>query len=266
MTAERIQTDGHAIDLNYRRQSIATRLRTFKNHPSGTAGCLVLCAYLVVAIIVPSVVPYSPNTLSDASLAGPSGAHLLGTDSLGRDLLSRCLIGVRISITVGFLSSALALVAGSLVGLVSGFMGGITDSTIMRFTDVLIALPALLLAIGVVAAFGSGEFQVSTALALVYFPIFARLARAVVLREREREYVEAMRALGASGLHILFLDISRNVVGPLILQAALSIGFAVILEASLSFLGLGLAPPTPSLGSVISNGRGYMQTNTLGWC
>lgn len=232
-----------------------------RRHIIGIIGLCALAAYIVIAFVAPYVVPYSPNTLGDSALAGPSSDHLFGTDSLGRDLLSRCLIGIRISVTVGFLACGLALATGTLIGLVSGYVGGVVDALIMRITDVMIALPALLLAIGVVAAFGSGELQVSVALGLVYFPVFARLARAGVLREREREYVLAMRSVGAGGVRILFVGISRNVIGPLVLQAALSIGFAVILESALSFLGLGLAPPTPSLGSIISNGRGYIESN-----
>ena len=238
-----------------------TVVRFIWHHRIGATGAMVLLAYAFIALVVPAIVPRSPNTLSDVALSGPTARYPFGTDNLGRDLLSRCLIGIRISVTVGLLASAMALVAGSFVGLISGYTGGVVDAVIMRVSDVLIAFPALLLAIAVVAAFGAGEVQVSLAISLVFFPVFARLARAGVLNEREREYVLASRAAGAGPARILFIDISRNVTAPLILQAALSVGFAVILEAALSFLGLGLRPPTPSLGSIISGGRSYMQDN-----
>lgn len=248
---------GESGTLRVRRR---TQTRAFlRRRPLGTLGLALLLCYIVVALVAPQVVPYPPNSNGADALASPSAAHLFGTDDLGRDLLSRCLIGIRISITVGFAATLIAGVVGSTAGALSGFFGGPLDMLLMRIIDVLVAFPALLLAIAIVALFGAGELQVSLAIACIFFPTFARLARAGVLSERRRDYVEAAAAAGASQLRLIALDIAPNIVTPLVLQAALSIGFAILIEAGLSFLGLGLRPPTPLLGGMISEARVFMQ-------
>ena len=223
-------------------------------------GIIVLLTALVVGIFAPLVAPYDPLKQDLLlTLKPPDAAHLLGTDNLGRDVLSRVIWGTRVSLIAGFCSVAVAVVLGSLLGLLAGFSGGLTDGIVMRLVDAVLSFPALVLALALGAVIGAGLTGVVIALSVVYTPTFARLMRGQVLSVRTREYVEAARVIGSPGWRIVKQHVLPNVATPIVVQASLSIAFAILAEASLSFLGLGVAPPAPSWGGMINQGRGYLQ-------
>jgi peptide/nickel transport system permease protein len=223
-------------------------------------GAVVVAAAVVVAVAAPVLSPYDPfqQNLGNA-LARPGGAHPLGTDNLGRDVLSRVIWGTRISLLAGFASVAIAALAGSLLGLLAGYSGGRVDGLVMRLMDAVLSFPPLVLALALGAVLGAGLTGVLIALGVVYTPTFARLTRGQVLTVKARDYVEAARALGASGWWIARRHVLPNAATPIVVQASLSVAFAILAEASLSFLGLGVQPPDASWGSMINAGRGYLQ-------
>ncbi len=218
---------------------------------------LVLVVGLVgAALLADLIAPYPPDAqYADQGLQPPSAAHLLGTDQIGRDQLARIIVGARASITVGVLSMVFAATVGTSLGLLAGFYGHALDSVVMRFMDGLLAFPALLLAIFIVAVLGPSILNAVLAVAIVNTPSFARLTRAQVLSIREKEFVESSRALGASDRRIMLHAILPNCMSPLIVQFTLGIGLGILVEAGLSFLGLGVRPPTPAWGSMLSTGR-----------
>ena len=245
-------------------------------HPSNQTGFVAFCRRLwnvrlaavglsiigllvVCAVLAPFISPYEPNRqrLLEA-LQGPSAAHLLGTDENGRDVLSRILYGTRISLAAGIFSVSIALLLGVTTGLVSGYFGGKVDNVIMRFMDALLAFPTLVLALAITATLGPGLRNAMIAIGIVGMPIFARLTRGQVLSVREREFVEAARTIGAGHVRIMARHILPNVTAPLIIQASLSVAVAILSEATLSFLGLGVQPPEPSWGSMVSRGKDYL--------
>jgi peptide/nickel transport system permease protein len=223
-------------------------------------GALVLLGALVVALAAPLVSPHDPlkQNLGNA-LAKPSRLHVLGTDNVGRDVLSRVVWGTRVSLLAGFVSVALALLTGGLLGLAAGYAGGRLDGLLMRLMDAVLSFPALVLALALGAVLGAGLTGVLIALAVVYTPTFARLMRGQVLSITAREYVDAARALGATGWRVAWHHVLPNASAPMVVQASLSVAFAILAEASLSFLGLGIQPPAASWGSMINAGRGYLQ-------
>jgi peptide/nickel transport system permease protein len=223
-------------------------------------GAAVTAAALLVAVLAPLLAPYDPlkQDLGHA-LARPGWAHLLGTDNVGRDVLSRMIWGTRISLIAGFVSVAIAAAAGSVLGLLAGYAGGRTDGLVMRLMDAVLSFPPLVLALALGAVLGAGLGGVLIALGVVYTPTFARLMRGQVLTITAREYVEAARALGAPGWRIAWRHVAPNASAPIVVQASLSLAFAILAEASLSFLGLGVQPPAASWGSMINAGRGYLQ-------
>jgi len=215
---------------------------------------------VAVAIAAPLVAPHDPlaPNLGNA-LARPDRAHLLGTDNVGRDVLSRVIWGTRVSLLAGLVSVALAMVAGSALGLLAGYSGGRLDGLVMRLMDAILSFPPLVLALALGAVLGAGLAGVLLALGVVYTPTFARLMRGQVLAITARDYVDAARALGASGWRVAWRHVVPNALNPIIVQASLSVAFAILAEASLSFLGLGIQPPQASWGSMINAGRGYLQ-------
>jgi ABC-type dipeptide/oligopeptide/nickel transport system permease subunit len=223
-------------------------------------GAVVLLGALVVALAAPLVSPHDPlkQNLGNA-LAKPSRVHLLGTDNVGRDVLSRVMWGTRVSLVAGFVSVTLALLTGGLLGLAAGYTGGRVDGVLMRLMDAVLSFPALVLALALGAVLGAGLTGVLIALAVVYTPTFARLMRGQVLSITAREYVDAARALGASGWRVAWHHVLPNATAPMVVQGSLSVAFAILAEASLSFLGLGIQPPAASWGSMINAGRGYLQ-------
>jgi peptide/nickel transport system permease protein len=223
-------------------------------------GGSVLGLIAIVAVFAPLFATHDPNAINlRGTLAAPGGAHLFGTDDLGRDVLSRVVYGARLSLGVGVASVVLSTIIGSLLGLISGFWPGIIGSVIMRLMDAMLSIPALLVAIGITAALGAGLSNVVIAITVVYLPAFARLAYGQVLSLREQEYVQASWLLGAGSLRLLFRHILPNALGPIIVLAALRLSTAILAEASLSFLGLGAQPPTASWGSMVSAGRRYLE-------
>ncbi|HET7341214.1 MAG TPA: ABC transporter permease [Methylomirabilota bacterium] len=221
---------------------------------------MILAGALVLAVGAPLLAPYDPlrQDLGHA-LARPGYAHLLGTDNIGRDVLSRVIWGTRISLLAGFVSVALAFTAGGTLGLVAGYSGGRVDGVLMRAMDAVLSFPPLVLALALGAVLGAGLTGVLIALGVVYTPTFARIMRGQVLGISARDYVDAARALGAPAWRIACRHVLPNAATPLVVQASLSVAFAILAEASLSFLGLGVQPPAASWGSMINAGRGYLQ-------
>jgi ABC-type dipeptide/oligopeptide/nickel transport system permease subunit len=223
-------------------------------------GAVVVFGAVLAAIATPLVSPYDPLKQDLAnSLARPSFGHALGTDNVGRDVLARVIWGTRVSLAAGFVSIALAASFGSLLGLLAGYWGGRVDELIMRVVDAILSFPALVLALALGAVLGAGLGGVLIALGVVYTPTFARLMRGQVLTIKAREYVDAARLLGAPAWRIVMRHILPNAATPIVVQASVSVAFAILAEASLSFLGLGVQPPEPSWGSMINAGRGYLQ-------
>jgi peptide/nickel transport system permease protein len=198
----------------------------------------------------------------DLIVSPPSKQHYLGTDSFGRDILSRTIYGARVSLRVGFVAVILALSMGLPIGLLSGYMGGLTDAILMRLADALLAFPAILLAVAFIGILGPGETSVMLGLGIVYTPIFARVARAKILSIRELDYIKAAKSIGASDFRIICLHLLPNAIGPVIVQVTVAFAFAIIAEAGMSFLGLGTQPPTPSWGLMLAEARPYIQQST----
>ena len=226
-------------------------------------GLIVLGLLVVAALFGERLAPYNPNVVSVPDrLQGPSLQHLFGTDELGRDVFSRVMVGARVSLQVGFIAVGISLTAGVLLGLIAGFYGGWIDDAIMRLTDMLFAFPAILLAIAILAVLGPGIANAMIAIGIVYTPIFARITRGSVLSVREQVYVRAARSVGASDFRLLRLHVLPNVLAPIIVQTSISLAFAILSEAALSFLGLGVQPPDPSWGRMLAEGRGFID---LAW-
>lgn len=224
-------------------------------------GVLVIFLLILSAILAPLIAPHSPTdqSLMDARMS-PNTTHWLGTDNLGRDTFSRVVYGSRVSLQVGIIAVGISLIVGTSLGLVAGYAGvSLVDSVIMRFMDALLAFPALVLALAITAALGPSLTNVMIAVGIVGIPIYARLVRGQVLSVRQREYVEAARTIGAPGSRIMVRHILPNVTAPLIVQASIGVAVAIIAEASLSFLGLGVQPPTPSWGGMISVGKDWLK-------
>src|SRR5215467_878811 len=223
-------------------------------------GAAVLLTAVIVALAAPLLSPYDPLAQNlGNSLARPGRAHWLGTDNVGRDVLSRVIWGTRVSLVAGLVSVVLAVVAGGVLGVVAGYCGGRIDGLVMRVMDAVLSFPPLVLALALGAVLGAGLAGVLLALGVVYTPTFARLMRGQVLSITARDYVDAARALGASGWRVAARHVVPNAINPIIVQASLSVAFAILAEASLSFLGLGIQPPQASWGSMINAGRGYLQ-------
>ena len=223
-------------------------------------GAFILVAALVLAVWAPVLAPHDPLKQNlGSALARPGADHWLGTDNVGRDVLSRVVWGTRVSLVAGFVSVAIALVTGTALGLVAGYCGGTIDGLLMRAMDAVLSFPPLVLALALGAVLGAGLTGVLIALGVVYTPTFARLMRGQVLAITARDYVDAARALGAPGWRIACRHVLPNAAAPIIVQASLSVAFAILAEASLSFLGLGIQPPAASWGSMINAGRGYLQ-------
>ncbi len=234
--------------------------RVIRN-PIGMFGLSVLSLLVFCAITAPIISPYDPLAQHAGSeLRQPSAQYLLGTDNLGRDILSRIIYGSRASLLVGVVAVALGAGAGIATGLAAGYFGGIVDTLIMRFYDALLSFPAILLGIAVVSVLGTGMLSVAYALAIASLPTFARLMRSRVLAERERDYVLAARCCGSSDRRIMWLHVLPNAVAPLLIQISLAMGFSVLAESALSFLGLGTQPPYPSWGAMLNESRAYLRT------
>jgi peptide/nickel transport system permease protein len=237
-------------------------MKTFKRFARNfafTSGLLLTVVLVVVALAAPLLAPHDPS-VQDTSrrLEAPSNEHPLGLDDLGRDVLSRIVWGARVSLRVGFSVVILASLVGVTLGAISGYFGGIIDVLVMRLCDILLAFPGILLAIALVAVLGPSLNNVILALASIGWVGYARLVRGQVLKVREMEYVTAAKAMGAKSPRVIVLHVLPNVINPVIVMATLGLAGAILAEAALSFLGLGVQPPTPSWGAMLTSGRRYL--------
>jgi len=224
-------------------------------------GTALILLVVLLAAFADLVAPYDPTEMKVAdALKRPSAPHPFGTDRFGRDVLSRTIHGSRIALGVALSSIAIAFAAGTVLGLVGGYTGGWPDLVIGRVMDVLFSFPTLILAIGIAAMLGPGLNNAALAIAVVYAPLFSRVARGPVIAEREKDHVVAAQGLGAGWPRVVFRHILPNVLAPLIVQASVSLAFAILIEASLSYLGLGTQPPDPSWGTMLNEGRTYLET------
>lgn len=243
-----------------RRSAIILAARQFARNWAAVAGLVTLSLLVVLSLLAPVLAPYNPIAIKLADkLQAPSGAHLLGTDYFGRDVLTRVLYGGRVSLAVGLLVVVIAMVIGVPLALVSGFFGGRVDNLLMRLMDAFLTFPPLLLAVAIVGSLGPDIQNVMLALGIVNVPVFARLVRGSTLAVREEVYVAAARALGASAPRIVFSHLLRNIVAPIAVQMTVTFSGAIIAEASLSFLGLGAQPPVPSWGRDLNEARRYLE-------
>jgi peptide/nickel transport system permease protein len=240
-----------------------TILFTFARNRTALLGVIIILALSLAAVFAPLISPTDPLHMDfDALMQSPSMDHPAGTDSLGRDNLSRIIWGGRVSLQVGVLSMVIATVIGVSAGLAAGYYGRWVDTIIMRIVDAILAFPALLLAILMVAVLGPSLRNAMLAIAVAFIPSFARVTRANTLSIREKEYVEGARAIGASATRIMLRTILPNTLSTVIVQVSLGMSYAILIEAGLSFLGLGIQPPTPSWGYMLATGREFI---TLAW-
>lgn len=235
-------------------------VRRFLRNRQAVAGLIMLTILVFCAVFAPVIAPYDPIKQDLRNrLDPPSWEHIMGTDELGRDIFSRILYGARISLTVGLIAVSLSCVAGCLLGVIAGYYGGVLDNIIMRCADVLMAIPSILLNIAIVAALGTGLQNVMIAIGISSIPGYCRIMRASILSLRDQEFVEASRAAGAGGVYIITHHILPNCLAPLIVQATLRTGSAILSCASMSFIGLGIVPPTPEWGAMLSSGREFLR-------
>jgi len=221
-------------------------------------GLIILAIFLLVAIFASLLAPYDPNEMSLDMMSAPSFQHLLGTDDLGRDLFSRIIWGTQVSLFVGFITVAISMTAGVFLGVWAGYYGGWIDMIIMRYIDLQWAFPNFIIAVYLVAVFGTGLLNIIIAISLAFLDDFARVARSMVLTIKEQPYIDAARVQGTSDFRIMFKHILPNSVGPIIVQASVSISYAILGEASLSFLGLGVNANTPTWGLILADGRSFI--------
>jgi len=237
--------------------------RTVTRDKLAVAAAVFVVVLTAVAVFAPLVAPYPPDTTVAAPFLGPSWHNLLGTDELGRDILSRLIFGTRVALLVGGIATAIAMAIGVPLGIAAAYYGGTLDTVSMRIMDGLLAFPSLMLALTVVAVLGPGMWFVMMAIGVTSVPIYARLSRATALQTKELLYVDSARAVGASNARILVRVILPETASVLSVQTTLSFAYAVLTEAALSFLGLGIVPPTPSWGSMLATSLQYMSQSPL---
>ncbi|RCW49920.1 ABC transporter permease [Halanaerobium sp. MA284_MarDTE_T2] len=232
----------------------------FKRNKLALIAAAVIFLEVLLAIFAPLIAPYDPREPDYVNfLKGPGENHLLGTDDLGRDVFSRLIYGIRVSLSAGLISVLIALAVGIPIGLIAGYYRGFLDEfVIMRFTDAMMSLPSLVLALALSAIMGAGLKNAMIAIGIIFTPRYIRLVRGEVLSIKEAQFVEAAKSLGMSDIRILFKHILPNIMSPILVQATLSIASGIIVEASLSYLGLGTQPPIPSWGTMLSTGQGYL--------
>jgi peptide/nickel transport system permease protein len=257
MDAAMTTPEAAAVPRPVRRRRLLPR--QLSGSPLALAALAVVAGWIAVAVLAPSLAPYRPLAQSIAGRLQPPGpAHWLGTDPLGRDILSRILYGARLSIPVGVIAVALAVVLGTMIGGTAGFLGGAADEAIMRGTDLMLAFPTVILALVITAALGAGIRNAIIAIMVAWWPSYARLVRGLVLALRDREYVQAARAVGGSRLRIFLRHVLPGTISPVVILSTLDVGHAILTFASLSFLGLGPPPQIPEWGSMIAAGRNYL--------
>jgi len=238
-------------------------LRRFLRHPGGMLGAVLLLALVVLAVFAPRIAPYDPLRVNPiAALMPPSAEHWMGTDTLGRDVMSRVIHGARISLRLGLVSVSIAMSLGILIGILAGYLGGRVDGVLMRLIDILLAFPSLVLALIAVFALGPGLTNAMIAVGISSIPAYARITRAEVLSAKENLYVQSAQALGAPAGAVMFRHILPNIIAPNIVLGALGTGSAILAGAALSFLGLGAQAPIPEWGLMLAQGRSFM---SLAW-
>lgn len=243
--------------------------RRFRRNKSAVLGLFMLLTLIVLAVFAPIISAHDPlqqdlihrmqPPFQSAAAPNHSPGHLLGTDELGRDMFSRIVYGARISVSVGLIAVSISLVGGIILGSLAGYYGGRIDNIAMRFTDILMAIPGILLNISIVAAMGPGLQNVMIAIGVSNIPGYVRITRASILSLRDQEFIEASKATGASDFYIIISHILPNCIAPLIVQATLRIGGSILMCASLSFIGIGIVPPTPEWGAMLSSGRDFLR-------
>ncbi len=252
----------HADQDNERRPAkflAITRINdVIKADKKAKVGLVILFIFLLTAIFAPFLAPYDPNEMTLDMMSAPSYQHILGTDDLGRDLFSRIIWGTQVSLFVGFVTVAIALIVGVFLGVWAGYYGGWIDMIIMRYIDLQWAFPNFIIAVYLVAVFGTGLLNIIVAISLAFLDDFARVARSMVLSLKEQPFIEAARVQGTSDFRIMFKHILPNAMGPIIVQASVSISYAILGEASLSFLGLGVNVNTPTWGLILADGRSFI--------
>ena len=235
--------------------------RAFATNRTAVAGLVAILVFYLLALVAPLIAPYDPafqgDLLSERLLA-PSGPHPLGTDRFARDVLSRLLYGARVSLAIGFVAVGISVSIGTVLGAVAGYLGGVVDMVVMRFVDMVMAFPRVVLLIFISAQLQPSIFLIAVILGLTQWPGTARLVRGEALSLRERGFIQAAKALGYSSTRIIARHLVPNTLGPIIVAATLGIGNTIVLEAGLSFLGLGVQPPTPSWGTMVADGRGAL--------
>ena len=235
-------------------------LRLFKKNKMAVLGFAIIAVMIIVAIFAPLIATQVPSEQNLAiRFQAPSGEHFFGTDNFGRDIFSNVVYGARISLFIGFLATILSVIFGTIIGAVAGFFGGGVDNVLMRLVDIILSIPSLILAIAISTVLGTGIRNLILAVSLSGITNYARIVRASVLSVKEQEYVEAAKIGGASNFRLIFRHILPNCLGPIIVQATLGVGTSILQAASLSFIGLGVQPPTPEWGGMLSQGRSYIQ-------
>jgi len=235
-------------------------LRALAKHKIAVAGIIILVCLVVMAVFAPWIAPCDPNEQDlYRVLEGPSREHLLGTDDVGRDLLSRVIYGSRVTLLIGVLSTLFAAIIGVMLGLVAGYKGGVLDMIIMRLTDTFMSMPVLIMVLVMVAAQGPGVRSVIVAITVFTWTGYARIVRGQAMLVRELPFVEAAQALGASGFRIMFRHLLPNIMAPIIVTASIALGGNIMLESAVSFLGLGVQPPTPTWGNELRIGYSYLE-------
>jgi peptide/nickel transport system permease protein len=233
-----------------------------RHSPQGIIGALIVALFAFTAFFGPQLAPSSPTKMTMSKrLAPPSAEFLLGTDDFGRDIFSRILHGAGASFQVGIVSVAIALVVGMILGLLAGYLGGRVDAALMMAMDIVLAFPAVLLAIAIMALLGANLTNVIIAIGIVNLPVFVRLTRGATIAVKSLPYIEAARSVGVPARQIILQHVTPNILAPLIVQASLTTAAAILTEAALSYLGLGNPPPAPSWGNILSSGYGFMQTS-----
>jgi peptide/nickel transport system permease protein len=232
---------------------------SWRRHGVLTVGAFLVGLVVIAAAFAPWIAPHSPYDLDVAMMLNPpSPAHWLGTDEVGRDVLSRTIYAARISVEVALVAVGVGLTGGTIVGLLAAYFGGLVDLLLMRFMELLFSFPAILLAVILMASLGTSIFNAMIAIGVIFVPGFARLARASTMDVLRQQYIEAARTTGMSDFRIIFREILPNIIAPSLVEAAVAFAYAVLLESALSFLGLGAQPPEPSWGNMINTGRGFL--------
>ena len=252
------QAEDSALEDVERTSGLRLWMNYFWRDKKALFGAIVLGVLIFGALFAPWISPYDPNAMDFAMMGAPSLGHPLGTDDLGRDLLSRLLYGTRISLFVGISTVVLGMSSGVALGLMAGFFGRWVDTIIMRYVDLQWAFPNFIIAVYLVAVFGTGLTNVIIAISLAYIDDFARIARGMVLTIKEEQYVAAARTLGASDFRLMWRHILPNAMAPIIVQATVSVSYAILAEAGLSFLGLGVESDTPTWGLILADSRSFI--------